>query len=400
MRESSFFKTFRKSLSSPYRVAIVLFVLLAGSEAALGQIPGMDAEFAGAGARSMAMGSAFIGLADDATASEFNPAGLQRLRRPELALQFRLVDERRTEHRFAKSLREVFEGNGQPRSGTFHDTYEDISFAAFTYPMQRLTLSLSQMSPIYFERTYFDRATVWGQDIVFGRAQDVSLRNYGLSAAYSLTDTLSLGVTGKFGRFTYDEKNSWGTDDVLRDNTLGANFGVLWKFHPWWSLGAVYKTSQHVEGSFEGTRIKLRIPETWGTGLAFHPNDRWRFLADVDYINWSNYDDSLAVNRNNVTGKLEWKHQDVTRYHLGSEYLLGHFWNTGVFLRAGYMLEDSNARYYAGSDPYFLKAAPKPDDIDHYSVGLGFARQRFQLDFACDYSEEKTQVIASTVIYF
>lgn len=380
-------------------VCVVLLPFISDS-VAHAQIPGMDAEFAGAGARAMAMGSAFIGLADDATASEFNPAGLQRLRRPELALQFRLVNERRTEHRFAKSLYEVFEGDGQPRRGRFHDTYEDISFAAFTYPMQRLTISLSQMSPIYFRRTYSDRATVWGQDVLFKRSQDVSLRNYGLSLAYSLTDTFYVGATGKFGRFNYDEKNNWGTDDTLRDNTLGANFGVLWKLHPWWSLGAVYKTSQHVEGSFEGTRIKLRIPETWGAGLTFHPNDRWRLLADIDYINWSNYDDRLAVNRNNLTGKLDWKHQDVTRYHLGTEYLLGHYWNTGVFLRGGYMLEESNARYYAGQDPYFRKAAPKPDDIDHFTFGLGFARQRFQLDFACDTSEEKTQLIASTVIYF
>ena len=37
---------------------------------------GIDAEFAGAGARPLAMGGAFLALADDSTAAEFNPAGV------------------------------------------------------------------------------------------------------------------------------------------------------------------------------------------------------------------------------------------------------------------------------------------------------------------------------------
>src|SRR5262245_12280104 len=41
--------------------------------------------FAPPGARSLAMGAAFIGLADDATASESNPAGLTILTKPELS---------------------------------------------------------------------------------------------------------------------------------------------------------------------------------------------------------------------------------------------------------------------------------------------------------------------------
>ena len=380
--------------------AIVVLLILLISTGAMAQIPGMDAEFAGAGARAMAMGSAFIGMSDDATASEFNPAGLMHLRKPELALQCRLVDERRIEYRAAKSLREQLQGNLHPRTGRFHDTYGDLSFTALTYPGQGITLSLFQMSPVYFKRNCLDRADYLGTEILSNRHQDVSLRNVGLSLACCLTDNLYLGVTGKYGRFRYAEKSNWNVDDVLRDNTFGANFGLLWLAHPWWSVGVVYKTSQNIEGTFGNERIKLRIPETVGAGLAFHPNDRWRVLADIDYINWSDYDESLAINRNNTTGQLEWKRQDVTRYHLGTEYFLGMFRSTGLFVRGGWMLEESNARYYDENDKYRREAAPRPDDIYHYTAGLGFARDRFQLDFACDYSDERTQYIVSTVIYF
>ncbi|MGA1863612.1 MAG: hypothetical protein ACMUHX_00970 [bacterium] len=39
----------------------------------------------GSGARAMGMGGAFIGVADDATAASWNPAGLLQLRQPEIS---------------------------------------------------------------------------------------------------------------------------------------------------------------------------------------------------------------------------------------------------------------------------------------------------------------------------
>ena len=39
----------------------------------------------GSGARAIGMGSAFIAVADDATAASWNPAGLTQLRKPEVS---------------------------------------------------------------------------------------------------------------------------------------------------------------------------------------------------------------------------------------------------------------------------------------------------------------------------
>src|SRR5215210_866139 len=44
------------------------------------------------GARALGIGGAFIGVADDATAAEANPAGLTILSRPELSLHVRSHD--------------------------------------------------------------------------------------------------------------------------------------------------------------------------------------------------------------------------------------------------------------------------------------------------------------------
>ena len=53
------------------------------------------------GARSQAMGGAFIGLADDATAAYVNPAGLVQLSNPELMTQFTSVTTGLHSHNFS-----------------------------------------------------------------------------------------------------------------------------------------------------------------------------------------------------------------------------------------------------------------------------------------------------------
>ena len=52
------------------------------------EIP-LQFDFINPGARSLALAGAFIGLADDATAATTNPAGLQRLARPEVSVEGR-----------------------------------------------------------------------------------------------------------------------------------------------------------------------------------------------------------------------------------------------------------------------------------------------------------------------
>ncbi len=52
-------------------------------------LSGLQFNFGNPGARSLAMGGAFLGLADDASAAEANPAGLTILRKPEVSIEAR-----------------------------------------------------------------------------------------------------------------------------------------------------------------------------------------------------------------------------------------------------------------------------------------------------------------------
>jgi long-subunit fatty acid transport protein len=67
------------------KVGLVLILLIAGAGIASAQfaILPLDYNILGGGARAHGMGGAFIGLADDATATSWNPAGIAQLDKPE-----------------------------------------------------------------------------------------------------------------------------------------------------------------------------------------------------------------------------------------------------------------------------------------------------------------------------
>ncbi|MDA3813441.1 MAG: hypothetical protein PF570_04225 [Candidatus Cloacimonetes bacterium] len=67
-----------------------MFMLFLVISLSLGAI---DWNISGAGARAAGMGGAFIGVADDATAITWNPAGLTQLYRPEVSLVARFIAE-------------------------------------------------------------------------------------------------------------------------------------------------------------------------------------------------------------------------------------------------------------------------------------------------------------------
>ena len=67
-------------------VVSVAVHLVPGTSVAQEAPPALEFSFSNPGARSMALGGAFVALADDATAAFANPAGLVQLLRPEVSL--------------------------------------------------------------------------------------------------------------------------------------------------------------------------------------------------------------------------------------------------------------------------------------------------------------------------
>src|SRR5262245_30937906 len=95
--------------------------------------------FVNPGARAGALGGAFVGLADDATAAEANPAGLTILTKPEVSVEYRHV-------KFDADRLNAF--NSVPSLTSLSDnTIEDqdqVSFLAGVYPFGRVTVAFSR----------------------------------------------------------------------------------------------------------------------------------------------------------------------------------------------------------------------------------------------------------------
>lgn len=370
----------------PQRLVIVTSILCFMASSAPAQLGGVDAEFAGAGARAMAMGGAFIGLGDDATAAEFNPAGLQILRRPELAWQATYTFDEREEF-YPHSL----------RRGSDENEWFTPSFVSYVHPGEKFTWAISQLTTVNFVHEFSDAAEGVQGDL----STEATNNAFGLSFATDLAPRLHAGLTLRMNRFDYDF--TWNREfgppfgddaevfqeDSFDDWSPSFNLGLLWRTEGDWSFGAVYKSRQAVQTS----GVETHLPQTFGIGAAYQPNDRVRVLIDVDHITWSDFDSRPSD---------AFVRDDVNRYHLGGEYLFCLEEERAWFVRGGVMHEDSNALYY--TDPRFpelLEGFPKEDPKNHLSFGVGLATEKYQIDLAVDHVlDGGTTCILSMVHYF
>jgi long-chain fatty acid transport protein len=288
----------------------------------------------GAGARGTGMGGAFIAVADDGTASAFNPAGLAQLRRTELAIVG-----------FGSELdSEVGTGAELERTEFRHGALE---FAGLAVPLElgsrRLTLQLSYQRAVdlfgegplsvVVPFSEVDEAAPSGQlfanqfRLDLDAAQSGALHTVSLAAGYEVTDRLALGASANYWIGSWNaeglelgyleigdprlgppgvyavSREEFSNEQRLRG--LNLNLGFLLS-HSWISFGGVLRTpfagSYDVEERGVSTdifvspeaqpweryaRTRLQWPRSAGLGLAVRPL-RWLTLAvDHSYVEWS-----------------------------------------------------------------------------------------------------------------
>ena len=91
----------------------------------------LDFRFVTPGARAVGMGKTFVGLGDDATAAESNPAGMSNLLEQEFSVEF--IGTQIKHKRFVPG--------GTPPTETFGDYVTTPSFLSYVLPMKRFTVS-------------------------------------------------------------------------------------------------------------------------------------------------------------------------------------------------------------------------------------------------------------------
>jgi len=123
-------------------VLVLVALPLAAQNTDIESLSGLQFNFGNPGARSLGMGGAFLGLADDASAAEANPAGLTILRKPEVSIEGRNYLEEQlftTTGTFPDLTRTAF---------NHYSRRAELTFASAVYPIGNFTIGAYFHEPL------------------------------------------------------------------------------------------------------------------------------------------------------------------------------------------------------------------------------------------------------------
>lgn len=408
----------------------VSFGLQAGEVPNTEAMQGLQFNFSPPGARSLGMGGAFLGRADDATAAYANPAGLTNLFSPEISAEYRNLD-------YTTSYTS---GGTYPSvtRATADSSANNLSYLSFVFPRDKFVFAVYRQQFMDFN-TAFNTGQIplpptTSTALPTMNRIDMDIANYGISVAFRLNDRASLGASISYYDFSLDGSTirdqlaSSGGGEANRqvqsgsDNDWGINLGALFRLSDRISMGLVYRTAPSFSVSHTHTlagqttplfsRVyDLEVPDMYGIGFSFQPSDNLTINLDITRINYSNLASPAfwAFGASPTSSQQQAVSQlfidDGTEYHLGLEYVLS---NKPIALRAGVWQDPDHSLKFQGP------ASPSDDvwqlvhdsffkggsDETHYSVGFGVFFTRFQVDVAADFSDIQDTISVSGVLRF
>ena len=280
---------------------------------------GLQFDFSPPGARSLAMGNAFVGLADDATAAYANPAGLMWLTRPEVSLEVR---NRQDIHRYPDrgsasgtvsglgldvDEQLVFSEQESANTGLAYLSYVAVPsdrwrVAVYRHELARFDARIESQGPFIRAGSTRSRLAAVRADL------ELNLVNLGISFAYAVNDNFWLGLGASFyalhldgtthryltvnlqggsSRAVFDPVALVAANERDRhlqhsdDDAVAGILGMLWRSpSKRWSLGLVYRQSPEFDMEYRyewGRRtIALAVGDSDGDGILDQdPNLNW-----------------------------------------------------------------------------------------------------------------------------
>jgi long-chain fatty acid transport protein len=422
--------------------ALVAYAAPAAAQSSL-QVP-LQFDFLNPGARSLALGGAFTGLADDATAAFTNPAGLTILNRTELSVEGRyraittpFLERGRISGTVTQRLEDTVAG---PVYGEQTAHVGGASFVSFVYPRGKWALAayrheLVKIRDRFQSNGVFQDATIAGSLIQLREfpqvaSRDVDITNYGVSVGYRVNDTLALGgglivsdfqLEGEFVRYdTTDEPRVFGPPDFSKelyrvrhsgnDVALAFTSGVQVTPTPKIKLGAVYRQGpkfdvQSVEPA-SNTRLQgiFRVPREFSAGLAIRPSDALVMALDYSFVQYSRLLNDY-VPMQTAERPANFTVEDGHEIHAGLEYVFAVAGSPA--LRVGSWFDPDHAVRYEPTpasdvfDARFSATLPGGENAVHYTAGLGLSfSPRFELNLAGDATSRRTTFSSSLIFRF
>jgi long-chain fatty acid transport protein len=406
-------------------------------------------DFINPGARSLALGGTFIGLADDATSASTNPAGLTQLSRLEFSVEGRY---RTVFTRFLAGGRlsgEITNVGIDTIDGPFFDETSEnlggLSFLSVVYPQPQWTIAGYRQEGARVRRNAtINGVFLSGKGVLEGSDLrqipslafvEANIVHYGSSFAVRV-GKVSVGAGVSFSRLDYSARyqgfdfdatfpafyetasftsaplfeevqigDDWGVGAVAgvmvyptRKIQVGASYrrGARFDFN-----GAVrsgVNAPQPTPDSYAG---KFTIPDVVGVGVALRPVERLTIVLDVDRVKYSALNDFVRAQI--VFGPDErdlYAVTDATEIHVGGEYLI----TRGPRLpavRVGFWNEGDHSVTYSGVGLLSGASDALAHDVRHYSVGGGVSFSRnVELNGGYEWSERANFISLSMIVRF
>ena len=350
------------------------------------------------GTRALGMGGAFVGLANDATAIYWNPAGIANVPGGFAGLYVTDI--------IPMSTYKMDMAGVDAKANTNH--YVAPNFFG-TYQLNDLTLGLGVYVPaglgVEWEGSELKNLTAGG---TYEWMSKIGVVNISPAIAYRLSEQFSLGLALNIYYAMFDLKRpaevAANIFSQYTEESTGTGFGVTvggqYKFSEMFTAGATFrmKTTVKMSGTAKNPAFAaLQLPAesefdrevAWpmwlAGGIAVKPSENLTITFDAQYSQWAKSSTEFVTEYANAGWKqateasgankfvLKWK--DATQIRLGLEYHA----SDALDLRAGY--------YY---DP-----APAPDETlnilfpsstNHVATaGVGYQTGSLALEFSLEY---------------
>lgn len=247
----------------------------------------------GVGARAQSMGGAFIAVADDYTATYWNPAGLSQIRRMEL---LGAMSHFMMENKASYANQSMLDETNATKVNAFG--------FVFPYPVYRGSLVFAigynrvrSFDSGFTYEGYFDANTDSANDRSLTDIEDGSLRNWTFSGAMEISPHLSLGASLNLWRGNddyqwidkYDSELNpiYSETDFIDDYIYKASIntkytGLNFKFGVLYRLGILGRIGTTIE-----TPLKLNAKEEWSESTHYFDNYNPEYADYHEY-----YDDN------------------------------------------------------------------------------------------------------------
>ena len=333
-------------------------------------------------ARAAGLGGAVVALADDASTARYNPAGLTRLPKHELAVGL------------------AYRGKGDRPNGDSLKSRTMLGTAAGA-----LTLSPRWAIGGYFAQSSYQHIALQG-----GGHLDMDSLDGGVAVSWHPAERVHLGVraTMRHLRVSGDATNTGLTVGTAgASDEVGGDAGLLFEITPDLHFGAAFRqgvrwsditrTAVDDQGSTvdPGSVYQLALPTITSAGLAWHPTPRWALAAQLDYVALGSVHDTLGAANPN-----DYELEDAIEPRVGVEYSHPAA-NVTWQVRAGLHYRAARAFRYTGTDSSTATTWPGDDSALLASGGCSLVTRGGQrLDIAISGGGDRLVVLAGGALRF